>query len=245
MRACIQLAASLACAAILAGCAHPITIATEKSAPAGKDVHKINRNIGFVLPDTLRDKEVITPGGGGDKVSYLPYRDLELPLYTTLSNVFSNATKLTSASDATAIRNAKLDYILTPEFVTDSSSDSALTWPPTHFSILMVCTVTDVNGAVVLRKEVKGEGNAEWSEFKRNFALSAHRATEQMLINLQAMLASSTELSGVAPGVAQAGAPAAVPPSPRPAVAAAARPSTAPATTATTMSDLQGLLPAR
>jgi len=188
---CTAVAALIA----LAGCAHSIQIATDKSAPATPAEKKVDKNIGFVLPDALLTKEVTTPGGGGDKVSYQPYRDLEVPLYSTLSNVFANATKLKAPDDRTMIDKAQLSYILTPEITTDSSSDSAFTWPPTRFTINLTCTVTDLNGKVVFKKVVTGQGNAEFSEFKRNFSLSAQRASENMLSNLQKALSEAPELS--------------------------------------------------
>ncbi|WP_454764285.1 hypothetical protein [Cupriavidus campinensis] len=202
MRAWFTFAGRCAAAAALValtGCAHPILIATEKSTPAAPAAKKLDRNIGFVIPDTLLTKEVITPGGGGDKVSYLPYRDLEFPLYGTLSNVFANATKLKAADDRAAIEKAQVSYILTPEITTDSSSDSALTWPPTRFTVNLTCTVTDLNGKVVLKKVVTGQGNAEFSEFKSNFSLSAQRASEDMLRNLQKTLSEAPEFGAALP----------------------------------------------
>lgn len=196
--------AAVAALIALAGCAHPIQIATDKSAPATPTQKKVEKNIGFVIPDPLMTKEVITPGGGGDKVSYLPYRDLEVPLYSTLSNVFTNATKLKAPDDRAAIDKAQLSYILTPEISTDSSSDSALTWPPTRFTINLTCTVTDLTGKVVFKKTVSGQGNAEFSEFKSNFSLSAQRASENMLNNLQKALSEAPEFAAAAPSGAVA-----------------------------------------
>lgn len=194
--------AAVAALIALAGCAHPIQIATDKSAPAAPAQKKVDKNIGFVIPDPLLIKEVTTPGGGGDKVSYLPYRDLEVPLYSTLSNVFANATKLKAPDDRAAIDKAQLAYILTPEISTDSSSESALTWPPTRFTINLTCTVTDLSGKVVFKKVVSGQGNAEFSEFKSNFSLSAQRASENMLSNLQKALSEAPEFSAPLPSAA-------------------------------------------
>ncbi|MBB3015830.1 hypothetical protein [Cupriavidus alkaliphilus] len=194
--------AAVAALIALAGCAHPIQIATDKSAPAIPAQKKVGKNIGFVIPDPLLAKEVTTPGGGGDKVSYLPYRDLEVPLYSTLSNVFANATKLKAPDDRAAIDKAQLAYILTPEISTDSSSESAFTWPPTRFTINLTCTVTDLSGKVVFKQVVSGQGNAEFSEFKSNFALSAHRASENMLSNLQKALSEAPEFSATLPAAA-------------------------------------------
>ena len=205
MRAWFTIASRCAAVAALiglAGCAHPIQIATDKSAPATPAQKKVDKNIGFVIPDPLLTKEVTTPGGGGDKVSYLPYRDLEVPLYSTLSNVFANATKLKAPDDRAAIEKAQLAYILTPEISTDSSSESALTWPPTRFTINLTCTVTDLSGKVVFKQVVSGQGNAEFSEFKRNFSLSAQRASENVLINLQKALSEAPEFNAALPSAA-------------------------------------------
>ena len=46
---------------------------------------------------------VVTPGGGGDKISYQPYRDIETAFYKMLTNVFGNVTKLKTPKDADAI----------------------------------------------------------------------------------------------------------------------------------------------
>lgn len=243
MRAWIQTAAAFACAAVLAGCAHPIDMATDKSVPTTKVEPKIARNAAFVIPDALRDTEVTTPGGGGDKVSYFPYRDLEAPLYATLSSVFANVSKLRTTNDEAAIRKGQVSFIVTPVITTDSSSDSALTWPPTRFTVRMMCTVTDPSGTVLLKKEVTGQGNAEFSEFRRNFGLSAQRASEDMLKRLQEMLATAPELRAAGEPVGQI--TTGVPLSKSPAPAASSNAATATASSTTTVGDLRGLMPAR
>ncbi|MGN5480893.1 hypothetical protein ACTMU2_41840 [Cupriavidus basilensis] len=73
---------------------------------------------------------------------------------------------------------------------------------PTRFSINLTCTVTDLSGKVVFKKVVSGQGNAEFSEFKSNFALSAQRASENMLSNLQKALSEAPEFSATLPSAA-------------------------------------------
>ena len=51
-----------------------------------------------------RAREVITPGGGGDKVSYFPYRDLEKSIRDALRAVYSDVFVVKAASDAEAIK---------------------------------------------------------------------------------------------------------------------------------------------
>ncbi len=68
---------ALACL-VLFGCAHPITMNPDLAAvtvPAG--AKPIAKKVGYHIPEALRSVEVTTPGGGGDKVRYFPYRDIE------------------------------------------------------------------------------------------------------------------------------------------------------------------------
>ncbi|CAE6732292.1 hypothetical protein [Paraburkholderia domus] len=189
--------------ASLAGCAHDITISgdpaaltatTTTAATSTTQTAPINKTVGLVITDELRAKEVVTPGGGGDKVAYKPYRDLELPIYVELSQVFSNVVKLNVAPDQAMAQSKSLSYVVTPTISTTSSSPSILTWPPTDFSVTLVCTVTDPSGKLVTKKEVTGSGHAEFSEFKRNFGLAAQRATIDAVQKLQAAMQDSPEL---------------------------------------------------
>ncbi|WP_204117313.1 hypothetical protein [Paraburkholderia sp. C35] len=178
----------------LAGCAHDITISGDNSALVAKTASPISKTVGLVITDEERQKEVITPGGGGDKVSYKPYQDLELPIYLELSNLFTDVVKLNSKPDASVTQAKKLSYIVTPVITTTSSSPSLLTWPPTDFSVTLECTVTDLSGNLVVKKSVTGSGHAEFSEFKRNFGLAAQRATVDAMQKLQASMQDSPEL---------------------------------------------------
>ncbi|CAB3648653.1 hypothetical protein LMG24238_00974 [Paraburkholderia sediminicola] len=189
--------------ATLAGCAHDITISGDPAsltatsttaATSTAQTQPINKTVGLVITDELRAKEVVTPGGGGDKVAYKPYRDLELPIYVELSQVFSNVVKLNTVPDEATVQSKSLAYVVTPTISTTSSSPSLLTWPPTDFSVTLVCTVTDPSGKLVTKKEVTGNGHAEFGEFKRNFGLAAQRATIDAVQKLQAAMQDSPEL---------------------------------------------------
>src|ERR1700758_657204 len=98
--------------ASLAGCAHDITIsgdpaaltASTTAATSTAQTQPINKTVGLVITDELRAKEVVSPGGGGDKVAYKPYRDLELPIYVELGQVFSNVVKLNAAPDQATVQ---------------------------------------------------------------------------------------------------------------------------------------------
>jgi len=186
---------SLLIAGALVGCAHPMVIAPDTS---GLQVvsgdQKINKKVGYYLADDKRILEVTTPGGGGDKVTYKPYADTETAVYQMLGSVFSGVTVLKSSDDAAAIEKNGLSYVISPQLVTDSSSSSALTWPPTAFTVEMTCMITDAKGAPVASPMVKGEGKAEFSEFKSDFSLSGKRAAQDAILKMQAALLAAPEL---------------------------------------------------
>lgn len=185
----------LLAALAITGCAHPIVIspnvANLERAPGAAPIAK---NVGYYISAENRNLAVTTPGGGGDKITYRPYGEIETALYKTLSNVFSDVTVLKSANDAEAIAKHRISYIITPAITTDSSSSSPFTWPPTYFKMDINCVVTDGAGKTIATKAVTGEGRAEFSEFKADFALSAKRAVEDALKKLQVLLLNSNEL---------------------------------------------------
>ena len=168
----------LACSAfMLTGCAHQIQLNPELS-NLPESTNKIDKNVGYVLNDTLRMKEVTTPGGGGDKVTYTPYKDTETALYTVLANKFNKVFMMNSASDTATIESNNISYVFIPEIVTNSSSSSMLTWPPTKFMVNLSCKAIDAEGNQIWEKTVSTEGEAEFDEFKSDFSLSARRATK-------------------------------------------------------------------
>lgn len=189
-----RLIAAVAAVLALAGCAHPITVSPDiAKIERGSADRPINRNVAYYIADDVRSKEVTTPGGGGDKVSYSPYRDIETAFYKMLSNVFDNVTKLKSPNDAGQIAKHNISYVITPRLDTYSSSPSALTWPPTQFTVDMTCSVSDATGKLVADKKVVGQGRAEFDEFRHDFALSGKRATQDALIKMQRALLDAPE----------------------------------------------------
>ncbi|RZS85650.1 hypothetical protein [Pigmentiphaga kullae] len=182
---------ALAAVLVLAGCAHPISIAPDvaKLAPS-ESGRRIEARVAYHIPDSLQEKDVITAGGGGDKVQYKPYKDMEAAFYVMLGNVFAQVTK-TKAVPPAASEN--VSYVITPEILTASSSESLLTWPPTRFQTQLTCVVTDAAGNPVTTVSVMGEGLAEFDEFKTNFNLAAQRSTESALLKMRdALLADAT-----------------------------------------------------
>ena len=172
----IRLAAAAAVVSVLAACAHPISL--EPSAtPTRDESDLVAKKVAYVLSDADRAKEVTTPGGGGDKVSYFPYRDLEKSLRDALRSVYAEVVALRSGADAGASGAA---YVFIPEIKTTSSSPSPFTWPPTRFETELSCSVTDPTGAAVTRVTATGNGAAEFEEFKSDFSLSARRASQDL-----------------------------------------------------------------
>ncbi|MGK5072420.1 hypothetical protein [Janthinobacterium sp. ZB1P44] len=185
-----KLLATLAVAIALVGCAHPMVITPNLAGIERPDTARpVKKNVAYYISDTLRQTEVTTGGGGGDKVSYFPYRDMELSLYKMLSNVFGEVTTLKSPADQEAMARHQIVYVVTPQLSTSSSSDSAFTWPPTRFNVDLTCNISDASGKEIVSKKVVGVGEGEFSEFKKDHAITGKRAlTDAMLKMQQALL---------------------------------------------------------
>lgn len=182
-------------AIVLTGCAHPILISPDLAKIERKaDDKRIDKNVAFYIAPANRTLEVTTPGGGGDSVKYQPYKELEPGLYKMLGNVFKDVTALSSEKEPETFKAKSIKYVIKPTITTGSSSPSPFTWPPTKFSVNLVCDITDENGNSVLRKSVLGEGAAEFDEFKADFSLSAKRASQDALLKMQESLLQSPEL---------------------------------------------------
>ena len=128
---------------LLVGCAHPISMAPKMSAFDARQENKIiSKNVGYYISEEDRTREVTTPGGGGDKVSYFPYKDLEPGLYKVLSNIFKDVYPIKSLGDKDYLAENKIAYVLIPRIETTSSSDSPFTWPPTDFTVSLPTAVS-------------------------------------------------------------------------------------------------------
>ena len=186
--------------ALTNGCAHTIAIGPDVALIAeGSGMGQISANVGYYFQED-REKEVTSPGGGGDKVRYKPYKDLELGFYKALTNVFEGVHSL-DAGQAIAIDRNSLDYVIALKISTNSSSSSILTWPPTDFGVNLSCDISDSSGIGITNILVVGEGHAEYSEFSSDFSLSAKRASLDALGKLQYAFLNSPELKGSNVGV--------------------------------------------
>ena len=164
---------------LLGGCSHQIAISPLET-PKRVETSLSAKKAAYVMTDIDRAKQVHSEGGGGDKVNYYPYRDLEKSIRDALRAIYSDVTVVKSSSDTSTIQANNISFIFTPDITTTSSSTSILTWPPTQFTIKLSCVVVDAAGKEVARFSVSSEGMAEFSEFKNDFGLAGRRAATDL-----------------------------------------------------------------
>lgn len=182
------------CALVLVGCAHPIVITPDLQAIDRNSVKPIEKTVAYYIAVPDREKEVITPGGGGDKVKYYPYKELEPALQKVLNNLFRSVKRLDNPNDVAFLQANDISYVFLPSINTNSSSDSIVTWPPTEFTVDLKCMAIDQNGKTVWQNKISAKGQATFSEFKSDFSLAAKRATEIAFKQLQSELNAAPEL---------------------------------------------------
>lgn len=175
--------------ALLTACAHPIGISPLET-PTRTEANLNSKKAAYVMTDADRAKEVTSPGGGGDKVTYFPYRDLEKAIRDALRAIYSDVFVIRSPADTEGIRAFGVSHVFSPEITTTSESPSPFTWPPTKFGIDLNCKVTDAEGNALTTVRAQGQGTAEFTEFVKDFGLAGRRAASQASEQLrQAVLA--------------------------------------------------------
>lgn len=167
-------------AILVTGCAHQIEINPDMT-KLNQVESKSEKVVGYYISAENKLKKVTTPGGGGDKITYQPYRDIESAFYTVLSSKYKDVYSVKALSESDFIKEKGIELIFVPEIETNSSSDSMMTWPATDFSIKLTCKAMAPNGELVWEKTVESAGHAEFDEFKSDFSLSARRASEQAI----------------------------------------------------------------
>ncbi|CAN7660095.1 hypothetical protein LJR161_005114 [Variovorax paradoxus] len=188
-----RLFAAAVLAALLAACAHPITMITE-TAPPRSQARLLPKKVAYVMTDAQRDQQVTTAGGSGDRVSYYPYRDLEKSIRDALRAVYRDVVVLRTAGDAKANEAAGVSLVFTPQIRTDSSSSSWITWPPTSFTAEVSCVVSDAAGAELTRLRAVGNGTAEFGEFNGDYGLAARRAATRLTSQLSSEIRRNEKL---------------------------------------------------
>ena len=156
MRAALRLPA-VAAVMLLAACSHPVKIAPPTLTLYSDPALKIGKAVGYHVTDQQRQLQATTKGGGGDKISYYPYRDLEGGLYQTLASVFSSVYVVPDANAQGFIADKHLTFVFVPEVTTESSSTNVMLWNPTNFTVKLHVTANDANGTPVWSRDLVGK----------------------------------------------------------------------------------------
>jgi hypothetical protein len=175
------------------GCAHRIDTTPALDALTASGVPKIDKNVGYYISAENLAKEVITPAGGGDKAKYLPYKEAEPALQRVLANVFREVHALPSPSNAELIASKNIAYVFVPTITTDSSSRSAVIWPPSDFTVSLDCKATDGSGRVVWETSVKGEAHERLPDVYRDHSRAGKVAMQNAFLELQSRIVKAVE----------------------------------------------------
>lgn len=170
----------LFCLFLLVGCAHPIIITPDLQALKKTDKDYIQVTVGYYISPNDRENYVYSPGGGGDRVYYYPYRELEPALQKVLFNQFQNVQKLDLMISPEYLRANDLAFAFLPEITTDSASDGLFTWMPTSFTVNLQCKAFSQNGKKIWEGKYIGVGTATTDELMKDFSLAAKRASEKV-----------------------------------------------------------------
>lgn len=190
-----KLAVALPCVAwLLTACAHPMLVKPDLEATRVAQAHgRLPQRVGLYIPDSLRSQEVTTAGGGGDKVRYKPYADMETGIFQVLNDSFSDTVLLNSRTDADAIAKHSLSYIVEPHIDTESSSSGVFTWMATDFDIKLTCKFSDTAGNLITTLSADGEGHSEFSELKSNMSAAGEHAATDALVKLGTAIQAAPE----------------------------------------------------
>ncbi len=182
----IAKAISAVAAALLVGCAHPISITPDTTRLAiGQDPkQRIEAKAAYQVSDSDLSLEVTTPGGGGDAVRYFAYRDMDAGLEQMLGTVFTHVSRSSDAQRAAT----GTDYVIVPVIVTNSGSDGLFTWPPSNFTVDLTLTIRRPSGEIIASPRVVGHGNAADGERIFDHGIAGRRATEDALIKMKDQL---------------------------------------------------------
>ncbi len=146
-------------ALLLSACAHPVNIRPALVLSTDRST-QIDKKVGYRITDAQRVLQSTTPGGGGDKISYHLYKDLEPGLFDTLSSVFSAVYVVPDKGADQFIAEKNLSFVFTPEFQSNSSSSNIIFWNPTDFTLKLRVRAMDESGKEVWTREFTAEGKA-------------------------------------------------------------------------------------
>jgi len=179
---------------VMVGCAHPMVISPRVEELPVENKVKVDKVVGYYISAANLALNVESPGGGGDRLAYHPYKDIEGALSKILFNIYKDVYKLKSKTDPKELSEKKVTYVFVPKVSTTSSSPSPFTWPPTDFSVTLDVHALDSSGKQLWSSEVRGEGHAEYEQFKDDFQLAARLASKDAFIKLQKEIEKSNAL---------------------------------------------------
>jgi len=177
----------------LSGCTHPIIITPELQSLKKPQGDYIQATAGYYITSYDRERQVISPGGGGDKISYYPYKELEPALQKVLYSLFQDVKKLDLSPTPEYLKANGITFAFLPEITTDSNSDSLFTWPPTSFTVNLSCKAFSQDGKLIWERKYSGVGTATFSEFKAEFGLAATRASQKVFSKMLNDLSQAAE----------------------------------------------------
>jgi len=186
---------AIVCSLIMvSACAHKIQVTPSLDKLRSESTTKKNKIVGYHIAPQDKLAEVETGGGGGDSITYSPYKDSEAALNTILSKNFYKVYSVDNLSNKGYINEKKIELIFLPKITTTSSSKSLVTWPPTNFTVELMCKAVDLNGQEIWSKTVQSEGKATFSEFKSDFGLAGRRAMEKAFSKMFLEISTAKEL---------------------------------------------------
>ncbi len=181
------------CLMMLVGCAHSMIITPELQSLKKTGENYIQVTAGYYISPSDREKYVESPGGGGDRVSYYPYKELEPALQKVLYNIFQDVKRLDLSITPEYLKANDISFAFLPEITTDSDSDGAFTWPPTSFTVNLSLKAFSQNGKLIWERKYNGVGTATFSEFKQDFSLAAKRASQKVFSEMLNDLSKAKE----------------------------------------------------
>jgi len=178
---------------MIIGCAHPLIITPELQSLKKTGNDYIKAKVGYYISPSDRENYVYSPGGGGDRIYYYPYKELEPALQKVLYNVFEDVVRLDLAITPEYLKANEINYAFLPEITTDSYSDGIFTWMPTSFTVNLSCKAFSQDGKLIWNRKYTGIGNATFSESSKDFGLAAKRAGQQAFSEMLNDLANAKE----------------------------------------------------
>lgn len=168
----------------LSGCTHKIDITpnNDKIINLGYTIEKKDYNVGYYIENI--DLIIVSEGGGGDKVSYLAYKDTESAFRKVLVKHFNKVFLINDINNKEFISEKNINLIFSYKIHTYSTSNSIQVFSPTEFIITLECRAINKEGITIWQKTLKGKGSASPDELKNDLALTGKRATEDVFKKL-------------------------------------------------------------